>query len=104
MFSIKFAGPAGFGIMEGGRVLGEALSSLGFSVLSYPEYPSRIRGGDNVSQISFSSLSTPLPEAKNNLLVIFSPENLPLHLNERKENGLLLYNEVEKKPDRKSVV
>ncbi len=98
MFSIKFSGPAGFGIMEGGRVLGEALSSLGFSVLSYPEYPSRIRGGDNVSQISFSSLSTPLPERKNDLLVIFSPENIPLHLNERKENGLLLYNEVEKKP------
>jgi 2-oxoglutarate ferredoxin oxidoreductase subunit alpha len=95
MFSIKFAGPAGFGIMEGGRVLGEALSSLGFSVLSYPEYPSRIRGGDNVSQISFSSgHSFPLPEKKNDLLVIFSPENIPLHVAERKEKGLLLYNEA----------
>ncbi len=99
MFSVKFSGPAGFGIMEAGRVLGEALNNLGFLVLSYPEYPSRIRGGDNVSQISFSAAhSSPLPEKKNDLLVIFSPENLPLHLNERKENGLLLYNEAERKP------
>ncbi|MBP8591020.1 2-oxoacid:acceptor oxidoreductase subunit alpha [Candidatus Shapirobacteria bacterium] len=99
MFSIKFSAPAGFGIMEGGRAVGEALSSLGFSVLSYPEYPSRIRGGDNVSQISFSAdHSSPLPEKKSDLLVIFSPENIPLYLSERKKGGLLLYNTGENKP------
>jgi len=34
-------------MMQAGETLSKALNRLGFYTLMYPEYPSRIRGGDN---------------------------------------------------------
>jgi len=61
-FSVKIVGPAGYGIMGAGRILGKALSSLGFFSLVYPECSSRIREGDNVSLITFSQDNILVPE------------------------------------------
>lgn len=93
-FSVKIAGPAGYGIMGAGRILGEALSSLGFSVVVYPEYPSQIRGGDNVSLVTFSLKKKLVPSLKTDILVAFSRESLLLHYNEVVKDGLLLVDEV----------
>jgi 2-oxoglutarate ferredoxin oxidoreductase subunit alpha len=49
--AIKISGPAGTGIITLGEILSSALNQIGFFTLSYPEYPSRIRGGDNNVQI-----------------------------------------------------
>ncbi len=92
-YSVKIAGPAGYGIMESGRILGQALTSLGFEVLVYPEYPSRIRGGDNVIIVSFSSFGPILPEAKNDVVVALNKESFLLHQKEIKHNGFLLVDE-----------
>jgi len=92
-FSVKIAGPAGYGIMGAGRILGTALSSLGFFSLVYPEYPSRIRGGDNVSLITFSQDNILVPSEGIDILVALSSESLALHSNEVGEDGLLLVDE-----------
>lgn len=92
-YSVKVTGPAGYGIMESGRILGQALAALGFEVLVYPEYPSRIRGGDNVVVISFSSDGPVLPEEKNDLIVALSKENFSLHQKEIKKGGAFLVDE-----------
>ncbi|KUK83697.1 MAG: Pyruvate flavodoxin/ferredoxin oxidoreductase-like protein, partial [Microgenomates bacterium 39_6] len=92
-YSVKIAGPAGYGVMESGRILGQALTSLGFETLFYPEYPSRIRGGDNVVVVSFSSDGPVLPEKKNDLVVILKKENFPLHQEEIKKGGACLVDE-----------
>lgn len=90
-YSIKIAGPAGYGIMESGKILGQALSSLGLSVLVYPEYPSRIRGGDNVVTIVFGPPSEPvLASEKNDLVVALSSESFNLHQKDVNPTGRLI--------------
>ena len=88
-FSVKIAGPAGYGIMGAGRILGEAFSSLGFFSLVYPEYPSQIRGGDNVSLVTFSQDNILVPTEDIDILIALSLESLALHSNEVGEGGYL---------------
>ncbi len=70
MFSVKISGPAGYGIMGAGKILGQSLSSEGFSCLVYPEYPSRIRGGDNVALVTFSLNEHFAPENEVDILIV----------------------------------
>ncbi len=102
-YSIKVVGPAGYGIMETGRILGRALVSLGFKVLVYPEYPSRIRGGDNVSIVSFSS-SFALPEDKNDLIIVLGKENFSLHRQELKSKGFFILDEKNEEERKNNVL
>ena len=94
--SIRIAGPAGFGIMEAGRILGRALTALGFKVLVYPEYPSRIRGGDNMVVISFTVKDHPLPEENSNLVVVLSDLSFKLHREDVKKSGILILDQAVK--------
>lgn len=71
--SIKISGPAGSGIMVAGETFSKALNRLGFFTLVYPEYPSRIRGGDNNIQVVFSSEEHLAPQEKIDILLAFGP-------------------------------
>ncbi len=86
--AIKISGPAGAGIMQAGETLSKALNRLGFFSLMYPEYPSRIRGGDNHVQVVFSSRPFLSPQEKLNLLLAFGLDNLFAHQNEVVDGGL----------------
>ena len=86
--AIKISGPAGAGIMQAGETLSKALNRLGFFSLMYPEYPSRIRGGDNHVQVIFSSQQFLSPQEKVNLLLAFGLDNLLAHQDEVIEGGL----------------
>ena len=81
-FSIKLSGPAGAGMMQAGETLSKALNRLGFYTLMYPEYPSRIRGGDNNVLVVFSEEKYLAPVEKVDLLLAFGKENLQKHLGE----------------------
>jgi len=89
-FSIKIAGPAGYGALSAGRLLGQALTNLNFQTISYPQYPSQIRGGDNASQITFSSHLLPVPEEKSDILIAFSSLSLKKHQPLLKETALVI--------------
>lgn len=81
-FSIKLSGPAGAGMMAAGETLSKALNRLGFYTLMYPEYPSRIRGGDNSVLVVFSSEKFVAPIEKINLLLAFGKDNYERHTGE----------------------
>lgn len=85
-FSIKLSGPAGTGMMQAGETLSKALNRLGFYTLMYPEYPSRIRGGDNHIQVVFSSEKYLAPQEKMDLLLALGKENFEIHDRENKVN------------------
>lgn len=85
--TIKISGPAGAGVMQAGETLSKALNCLGFFTLVYPEYPSRIRGGDNHLQVIFSSEPWLSPQQKIDLLLALSPVHLEAHAAELAKNG-----------------
>ncbi len=87
-FAIKISGPAGAGMMQAGETLSKALNRLGFFSLMYPEYPSRIRGGDNHVQVIFSDHRSLSPQEKVNLLLAFGLDNLLAHQDEVIDGGL----------------
>jgi len=89
VLAVKIAGPAGYGVMEAGRILGQALASVGAYALVYPEYPSRIRGGDNVSLVTFSFTKKRFsPLSSLAILVTFSQESFSLHKEEVEKDGV----------------
>ena len=69
-------------MMQAGEVLSKAFNRLGFYTLMYPEYPSRIRGGDNHVLVVFSSEKYIAPMEKINLLLAFGKENYRRHESE----------------------
>lgn len=68
--------------MQAGETLSKALNRLGFFTLVYPEYPSRIRGGDNTVQVVFSSEAYLAPQEKIDLLLAFGKANYEIHKSE----------------------
>ncbi|MGB9637476.1 MAG: 2-oxoacid:acceptor oxidoreductase family protein, partial [Microgenomates group bacterium] len=79
------SGPAGVGMMQAGETLSKALNRLGFYTLMYPEYPSRIRGGDNNVLVVFSEEKYLAPVEKVDLLLAFGKENFQKHESEGRE-------------------
>lgn len=86
-FAIKISGPAGTGVMQAGETLSKALNRLGFYTLVYPEYPSRIRGGDNHIQVVFSNKQALSPQLTMDLLLAFGKANHEAHLPEVDKEG-----------------
>lgn len=87
--AIKISGPAGTGIMQAGETFSKALNRLGFFTLVYPEYPSRIRGGDNNIQIVFSAEEEMAVQEKVDILLAFGEKNLEIHKGEAKNKNLV---------------
>ncbi|PIS14899.1 hypothetical protein COT64_00250 [Candidatus Shapirobacteria bacterium CG09_land_8_20_14_0_10_39_12] len=81
-FAVKLSGPAGAGMMQAGETLSKALNRLGFYTLMYPEYPSRIRGGDNCVLVVFSNEKYLAPVEKIDFLLAFGKDNYQKHQNE----------------------
>ena len=75
-------------------VLGEILSSsferAGFYTLAYPEYPSRIRGGDNNIQIVVSEGPNIALSQKIDILFAMDNALVNLHKSETKPGGIIL--------------
>jgi len=74
--------------MQAGETFSKALNRLGFFTLVYPEYPSRIRGGDNNIQVVFSSQPALSPSKEIDILLAFGQKNFKAHQKELKKNGL----------------
>ncbi len=68
--------------MQAGETFSKALNRLGFYSLMYPEYPSRIRGGDNSVLVVFSKEKYVAPVEKIDFLLAFGKENYRRHKSE----------------------
>jgi len=87
VLAIKICAPAGSGVMQISELLCAVLNEAGFYSLAYPEYPSRIRGGDNNVQILISDRPELAPQNKVDVLFLLDENLRNDHLKDIKNNG-----------------
>jgi len=100
--NIKIGGQAGEGIKTTGLILSKAFARLGFSIFSYDEYPSLIRGGHNCYQMLADHQQVYGQKKKVDILICLDEQSLVLHQSELKDTSLILYDPDKFKPDDKA--
>jgi 2-oxoglutarate ferredoxin oxidoreductase subunit alpha len=90
-FKIKIGGEAGQGIKYSGLIFAKLTTRSGYNIYNYVEYPSLIRGGHNVIQVSISKDPILAPSEKTDFLIALNQESINLHKDELAENGLILF-------------
>lgn len=88
---ITVGGPAGFGIMRAGWLLGKALTLGGLYVAAINEYPSRIEGGHNYVDVCFSEREIYSHWPKSEVIIAFDKLAVETHKNRVEEGGIILY-------------
>lgn len=89
--NIKIGGKAGEGIKVTGLILSKSLARLGFSLFTYDEYPSLIRGGHNTYQVYASSNEIHSQHKLLNILIAFDEETFKVHQKELKKDAWVLF-------------
>lgn len=95
-FTFKIGGEAGTGIMSAGLMFSKIAARSGYYTFDYSEYPSIIRGGHNVMQITVESKPTAAQFETADFLVALDQETIDRHLREIPEKGILLYDSDQK--------
>lgn len=89
--NIKIGGKAGEGIKTTGFILSKSLVNLGFSIFSYDEYPSLIRGGHNSYQVYASLIAAHSQHYFIDILIAFDEQTFKLHQAELKKDAVVLF-------------
>jgi 2-oxoglutarate ferredoxin oxidoreductase subunit alpha len=90
-FTFKIGGKAGTGIASAGLILSKIATRSGYYTFDYIEYPSIIRGGHNVMQITVDDEPTAAQFKSTDFLVALDQETVDRHAGEISEKGILLY-------------
>lgn len=90
-FTIKIGGEAGFGVMSAGLVISKVATRSGYYTFDYTEYPSLIRGGHNVMQVSISTEPVSSQFYSTEFLIALNQETINLHKHELHESSIVLY-------------
>lgn len=88
----KIAGKAGDGVMLAAKLFAKLCQRQGLKVFNYYEYPSLIKGGHQTGQVYAASTSAFCQRCSIDLLVLFQPQFLALHLDELNEDSLVVLN------------
>lgn len=91
--SIKIGGEAGMGVESGGAGLSKAFARAGFSIFSFQDIMSRIRGGHNFFQLRVSNEPLYSFSDETHILIAFTKECIEKHKHEVAEGGAILYDE-----------
>lgn len=91
IFTFKIGGEAGFGVMSSGLSFSKLATRSGYYIFDYAEYPSIIRGGHNVMQVTVGSEPVGAPYQSTDLLVALNQETLNLHAEELKSGSGVIY-------------
>jgi 2-oxoglutarate ferredoxin oxidoreductase subunit alpha len=91
VYTIKIGGEAGQGVQTIGDTLGKVFSRSGFQVFSHQDYESRIRGGHNFYQISFSDKHISASRDEIDILVALNKESVLRHEKELSQYGQVVY-------------
>lgn len=83
-------GEAGQGIQTIGFVLGKTLVRSGWHVFADQDYESRIRGGHNFYRVRASDRAVRAQTEKLDILVAMDRRTVDLHVNELKDNGMII--------------
>jgi 2-oxoglutarate/2-oxoacid ferredoxin oxidoreductase subunit alpha len=88
--NVVISGAAGEGIQTVGELLTRAVAVHGYSVFSWQEYESRIRGGQNSYSVRISENPANAPLTKADILLALNSASLEKYKNLVKENGLIV--------------
>jgi 2-oxoglutarate/2-oxoacid ferredoxin oxidoreductase subunit alpha len=91
IYTLKVGGQAGQGIKSVGLLFAKAAVRSGYQIYDHTEYPSLIRGGHNVMQISFSTQQVTAPRKTTDLLVALNQETINKYKDELKGGTGILY-------------
>ncbi len=90
-FTFKIGGEAGFGIMSSGLSFSKLAVRSGYYIFNYAEYPSIIRGGHNVMQVTVADEPVMAQYKNTDFLVALNQQTLDLHADELKAGSALIY-------------
>ncbi len=93
VFTLKIGGSAGQGIKSAGLMFAKVATRSGYNICDFTEYPSLIRGGHNVMQISFSQEEITSSVKKIDLLVALNQETVNRHLEELSSGSGILFDD-----------
>ncbi|MDX1798592.1 MAG: 2-oxoacid:acceptor oxidoreductase family protein, partial [Candidatus Lokiarchaeia archaeon] len=95
VFTFLIGGKAGEGVKKAGSVAAHIFSSLGRHVFQMDDYMSLIRGGHNFSVISTAPRWISSHYMKADLVINLDKRSSEIHLNDKAENGIMIYNSDE---------
>ncbi len=96
--NVVIAGSAGEGIQTVGSIFSKAVAKYGYSVFSWQEYESRIRGGLNSYSIRISTTSRNAPRQDADILLPLRKEAMEKYLPWLRKDGILI-TDSKKKPE-----
>jgi 2-oxoglutarate/2-oxoacid ferredoxin oxidoreductase subunit alpha len=96
IFTLTIGGQAGQGIKAIGLLLAKIATRLGKNVYTYSEYPSLIKGGHNLTQVSISKESVTAPRKTSEFWIAFDQNTLNVHLAEFKDGCGIIFDEEKK--------
>jgi len=90
-YSIKIGGQAGQGIKSAGQILAKVATRSGYSIFTYTEFPSVIRGGHNVTQVAVSAGTLSAAPLKTDLLIALNQDTIDRHANKVEDGGIIVF-------------
>jgi 2-oxoglutarate ferredoxin oxidoreductase subunit alpha len=94
LFSFRIGAQAGQGVMVTGRMMAKCFTRGGYNVISYPEYPSLVRGGHNVVQVTMGTKEIRSPPRRCDVVLALNRDAVFYHKDFVKEGGVIIYDEA----------
>ncbi|RUM88874.1 MAG: 2-oxoacid:acceptor oxidoreductase subunit alpha [Thermovibrio sp.] len=91
--SVTIGGEAGEGIKESANLLSKVLVNIGYSVFTYHDYPSLIRGGHNFSSVRFSNEKVEAPVKLADYIIALDDRSVREHRKDAKEGTVWIVDE-----------
>ena len=93
IFTLTIGGQAGQGIKAAGLLLAKVATRLGKHVYTYSEYPSLIKGGHNLTQVSISGKEVTAPRKSSEFWIALDQNTLNVHLADFKDGCGIIFDE-----------
>jgi 2-oxoglutarate ferredoxin oxidoreductase subunit alpha len=94
LFSCRIGAEAGAGVMVTGRMAAKCFTRGGFNVVSYPEYPSLVRGGHNLVEVVVSDKPVHSPIRKCDVILALNRDAVFYHKGSMDKEGMIIYDEA----------
>src|SRR5665647_1797191 len=88
--SIRIAGEAGQGTQTIGDALSRIFKSAGYHLFTYQDFMSRIRGGNNFSEMRVSTKPVHSPRQKPDIIICLSKSSVDIQKKDLAVDGLLV--------------
>jgi 2-oxoglutarate ferredoxin oxidoreductase subunit alpha len=96
---IRVAGEGGQGVVMVGEVLDRAVAQIGLHVLTESTFPSEIRGGDVMFQVTASPVPIPTPGDRLDILVALSESGYRTNKDNLTPGSVLIYDPEDTRPE-----